>query len=316
MIEGIATDITDRKLTEQALFEETERVKVTLHSIGDGVITTDASGRIEYLNPVAERLTGWPACDAQGLSLERVFCIVNEETREPVQDPIARCLSAGKVVRSAEHTLLVSRSGKEFSIENSAAPIRGRDNEVFGVVLVFKDVTEARRMSREISFHAAHDGLTGLFNRREFERRLERVLESARRERTENALLYFDLDQFKLVNDTCGHVAGDELLRQLGRLLQTHLRQQDTLARLGGDEFGLIVENCSLSEAARVAEKLIKTFTEFRFFWEHRSFNIGVSIGLAGYQCGQRAGLCVVECGGYGLLHGQGTRSEPGPYPP
>ena len=280
ILEGIATDITDRKLTEQALFKENERTQVTLHSIGDGVISTDAYGRVEYLNPVAEKLTGWSASEAQGQPMKRVFQIINEETRKPSQDPIARCLREGEIIGLADHTVLVSRSGKEYSIEISAAPIRGRDSDLLGVVLVFKDVTEARRMSREISFHAAHDGLTGLINRREFEYRLKRVLETARKEETENALLYFDLDQFKLVNDTCGHVAGDELLRQLGGVLQTHVRQDDTLARLGGDEFGLIIEHCSLNEANRVAEKLIKTFTEFRFAWENKSFNIGVSIGL------------------------------------
>ncbi len=280
VIEGIATDITDRKLAEQALFEETERVRVTLHSIGDAVITTDAAGCIEYLNPVAERLTGWSAGEAQGLPLERVFYIISEETREPAQDPVALCLREGRVVGLADHTLLVSRSGEESSIENSAAPIFGRAGELLGVVLVFKDVTEARRMSREMSFHAAHDGLTGLINRREFEHRLTSILERTRSEGAEHALMYFDMDQFKLVNDTCGHVAGDELLRQLGQLLQTHVRQQDTLARLGGDEFGLIMEHCSLGEAARVAGELIRTIAEFRFAWEDRSFSIGVSIGL------------------------------------
>ncbi len=280
VIEGIATDITDRKLAEQALFEETERLQVTLHCIGDAVITTDASACIDYLNPVAERLTGWSSDEAQGQPLDRVFHIINEETREAAQDPVARCLREGEIAGLANHTVLVSRSGEEWSIENSAAPICGRDGELLGVVLVFKDVTEARRMLREISFHAAHDGLTGLINRREFEHCLGRVLETARREGTVNALLYFDLDQFKLVNDTCGHVAGDELLRQLGQLLQAHVRQEDTLARLGGDEFGLIMERCSLDEATRVAGELIKTVAEFRFVWEDRSFSIGVSIGL------------------------------------
>jgi diguanylate cyclase (GGDEF)-like protein/PAS domain S-box-containing protein len=280
VIEGIATDITDRKLAEQALFEETERVRVTLHSIGDAVITTDASGCIEYLNPVAENLTGWSAGEAQGLPLQRVFHIISDETREPAQNPVALCLTEGRVIASSDHAVLLSRSGEESSIETSAAPIGGKDGELLGVVLVFKDVTEARRISREMSFHAAHDGLTGLINRREFERHLTSILEWTRSEGAQNALLYFDLDQFKLVNDTCGHVAGDELLRQLGKLLQAHVRQQDTLARLGGDEFGLIMEHCSLGEAARVAGELIKTIAEFRFAWEGRIFNIGVSIGL------------------------------------
>ncbi|MDJ0808037.1 MAG: EAL domain-containing protein [Gammaproteobacteria bacterium] len=280
VIEGIATDITDRKLAEQALFEESERVRVTLHSIGDAVISTDASGHIMYLNPVAERLTGWQAGAAAGQYLGEVLHILHEETRQAAEDPVIQCLRDKQIVRLAGHPVLLSRTGQEYSIESSVSPIWGRDHEILGIVLVFKDVTEARNMSREISFHAAHDGLTGLLNRREFEQHLGRVVGMTRSDNTQNALLYFDLDQFKLVNDTSGHVAGDELLRQLGHLLQLQLRHDDILARLGGDEFGLIVRNCSIDEATHVAEKLIKAISEFQFVWENRVFNIGVSIGL------------------------------------
>ena len=237
-------------------------------------------GRIEYLNPVAESLTGWSAGEAHGQPLAHVFRIVNEETGEPAQDPVARCVSEGKIVGLANHTVLLSRSGGEYAIEDSAAPIYGRSGDLLGVVLVFKDVTEARRLSRELSFHAAHDALTGLINRREFEIRLTRTLQTSHINGTENALLYFDLDNFKLVNDTCGHVAGDELLRQVGQLLQTQVRQIDTLARLGGDEFGLLMDHCSLQKATRVAQKLVASIADFRFVWEDKSFNIGVSIGL------------------------------------
>jgi diguanylate cyclase (GGDEF)-like protein len=152
--------------------------------------------------------------------------------------------------------------------------------EVMGVVLVFKDVSEARKLSQQVSYEATHDPLTGLVNRTELERRLQRVLETALTQSTENAFCYLDLDQFKLVNDTCGHVAGDELLRQLGRLLEQHIRKRDTLARLGGDEFGLLIEHCSITEARGIAESLINTLGDFSFPWEDHSFNIGVSIGL------------------------------------
>ena len=280
VIEGIAIDITDRKRAEEALYAEKERVQVTLHALGEAVITTDAAGLTEYVNPVAEALTGWSSTEARRQPLEKVCRIILEDTREPTEDLVTRCKRDGKVVRRSHQDLLISRAGTAFDIEYSAAPMHGESGDFAGIVLVLKDVTEARRLSREISYHASHDGLTGLINRREFEHRLARVLETARAEVTENALCYLDLDQFKLVNDTCGHVAGDEFLRQAAQLLQSHVRQRDTLARLGGDEFGLLMERCSLEEAVGVAQKLSAAIAEHRFVWEDKSFNIGVSIGL------------------------------------
>ena len=277
---AISHDITERKRAEELLFEEKERAQVTLQSIGDAVISTDADGRIAFLNPIAEVLTGWPADEARGRLLADVFCIINEETREPTVDPVEACLKKGKIVGLANHTVLVSRSGKEYSIEDSAAPICNEKGAILGVVLVFKDVTEARLLSRQASYQASHDTLTGLINRSEFNRRLRRVLETAQAHFTNNALAYLDLDQFKLVNDTCGHVAGDELLRQLGQLLKQHIRRRDTLARLGGDEFGLLMEHCYIREAQGVVENLVEVIGNFSFPWGDHSFNIGVSIGL------------------------------------
>ena len=280
VIEGVATDITERKQAEQALYEEKERAQVTLHSIGDGVITTDAAGLIEYMNPVGEALTGWSLSEARGRPLEDVFQILDEGTGQPVSNPALRCLEEGRPVSLAGHSTLVSRSGRRHAIQDSAAPIRDRSGQVSGAVLVFSDVTEARRLSQAISYQASHDALTGLVNRAEFERRLRRTLETVRAEGGHHALLYLDLDQFKLVNDTSGHVSGDELLRQLGTLLREHVRQRDTLARLGGDEFGVLVEHCSVADAVRVAHALRGAVESFRFLWEDRSFTIGVSIGL------------------------------------
>ncbi len=277
---GTVLDITERKRIERLLLEEKERAIVTLHSIGDAVIATDAHGYIEYLNPVAEKLTGFDLDEARSQALDRVFRIINEETRHAAEDPVARCLSEGKIVGLANHTILVSRSGTEHAIQDSAAPIRDPTGEVLGVVLVFSDVTEARRLSREISYQASHDGLTGLTNRQEFERRLKRVVETARNSSTNNALCYLDLDQFKLINDTCGHVAGDEVLRQVSSLLQKNIRHRDTIARLGGDEFGLLMEHCSLNEAQQVARKLVEAVSDYEFLWEDKRFKIGVSIGL------------------------------------
>ncbi|MGB5642135.1 MAG: PAS domain S-box protein [Gammaproteobacteria bacterium] len=279
-IVGVGRKITAQKALEQALLKEREKALVTLHSIGDAVITTNDKGVVEILNPIAEALTGWSADEVVGRPLKEFFLIIDEETRQPIQDPVLRCLNEGNIISLADHTILVSRSFNEFAIEVSAAPIIMNKGEVMGVVLVFKDVSEARKLSQQVSYEATHDPLTGLVNRTELERRLQRVLETALTQSTENAFCYLDLDQFKLVNDTCGHVAGDELLRQLGRLLEQHIRKRDTLARLGGDEFGLLIEHCSITEARGIAENLINTLGDFSFPWEDHSFNIGVSIGL------------------------------------
>ena len=195
-------------------------------------------------------------------------------------NPVARCLKDGTIVGLANHTVLISRSGQEHAIEDSVAPIRGREGEVLGAVLVFHDVSETRRMAQQLRHDAAHDALTGLINRREFEGRLERAVASAKRYGLHHALCYFDLDQFKLVNDTAGHAAGDALLKRVRGLLSGKFRERDTLARLGGDEFALLLENCGLDEAIRIAEIIVATFREWRFVWEDRSFHVGVSVGV------------------------------------
>ena len=279
-IVGVGRDISAQKALEEALLKEREKAMVTLHSIGDAVISTDALGIVEFLNPIAEVLTGWAADEVVGHPLKEFFHIIDEETRQPIPDPVERCLSQGKIVSLASHTILVSRSFNEFSIEVSAAPISMEKDGIQGVVLVFKDVTEARKLSQQVSYQASHDALTGLINRAEFERRLKRVIKTAHTQSTEHAFCYLDLDQFKLVNDTCGHVAGDELLRQLGRILEQHIRTRDTLARLGGDEFGLVIEHCSIAEAQGIAENLIRIMGDFSFPWEDHRFKIGVSIGM------------------------------------
>ncbi len=279
-IQSTVIDITERHRAEEALFYEKERVQVTLDSIGDAVITTDAQGRINYCNAAAEALTGWRRDEAVGQPLTDVFCIFNEQTREPVADPIARCLSEDTVVGLANHTVLVNRHGHEYAIQDSAAPVRNRQGELLGAVLVFSDVSEQRRLTLEMSHHVSHDALTGLVNRREFEHRLERVLEAAHADHSEHALCYVDLDQFKVINDTCGHAAGDALLSQIADLFRGQIRERDTLARLGGDEFGVLLEHCGLQQAKRVADTLRRAVDEYRFIWDNKPFRIGVSIGV------------------------------------
>ena len=277
---GVDWDVTPLRELNARLAEQHELLRVTLHSIGDAVITTDAQSEVTWLNPAAERMTGWLASEAAGRPLTQVFHIVNEETRLPAENPVTTCLAQGSIVGLANHTVLISRNGEEFGIEDSAAPIRNPSGEVLGVVLVFHDVTEQRRLSGEMSYRATHDALTGLVNRAEFETRLRRTLERAHEERSEHALLYIDLDQFKLVNDACGHSVGDQLLQQVAKLLRDAVRARDTLARLGGDEFAVILEHCTADQALDVAQKICDRMEAFRFLHDERRFRIGASIGL------------------------------------
>ncbi|HTJ91613.1 MAG TPA: EAL domain-containing protein [Pararobbsia sp.] len=268
-----------RVLTEE-LEAQLERSHITLHSIGDGVITTDANGQVEFLNPVAEQLTGWSVEDAQGLPSHVVFRIVNETTRMAAPNPIDTCLSENRTVGLANHTVLIDRHGKEYIIEDSAAPIKGLDGRTLGAVLVFHDVSEQHRLSDEMSYRATHDALTGLYNRDEFERRLHETLVNTRHDGAAYALMYIDLDQFKLVNDAGGHAAGDRLLKQITDIIHTLLRTGDTFARLGGDEFGLIVVRRSLRHAQALAQKICRTIDAFRFQHGSQRLHTGASIGL------------------------------------
>ncbi len=277
---ALGAEVDQRRRAEKELFEAKERAEVTLHSIGDGVLTTDARGIIEYLNPVAERLTQWTVTEARGRPLSEILPLLNELTREPADNPVDRALREGGVVGLANHSLLVARDGSELAIEDSAAPIRDHEGRIIGVVLVFHDVSASRALTQQLNWQATHDALTGLINRREFEHRLGQALAGARVDGARHALIYLDLDQFKIVNDTCGHVAGDELLRQLSTHMHAYLRASDTLARLGGDEFGVLLEHCPLERAERIAATLCEATREFRFLWENRVFEIGVSIGL------------------------------------
>jgi len=274
----------EKKRAEDALFLEQVRAQVTLESIGDGVITTNAAGKIVYMNPVAEQYTEWKKADAQGLPLAEVFKIFDEDSNRLEEYPIHYCLQEGRVIRHDSHHLLMSHDGGKIEIQDSAAPIRDRDGVILGAVVVFHDVTEIQGMARRMAFLASHDPLTGLLNRREFETRLQQVLQKAHTGDRDHALLYLDLDQFKIVNDTCGHIAGDELLKQLAHHMQKEIRASDVLARLGGDEFGVVLEDCTIDKAHQIADLLRQSVKDFRFLWEGRTFEIGVSIGLVPIQ--------------------------------
>ncbi len=279
--EGTITDITERKVAETRVFEEKERAQVTLQSIGDGVITTDADGLVDYINPVAQDLTGWDTRSAHGQPIGSLMTLINEHTRATVDNPVTRCLREGRITTLAENSLLITHAGGEIPIQDSAAPIRDRIGNIIGAVMVFHDVSKESRLFRKLSYQASHDTLTGLINRREFENCLVSALDNVHRSADDcNALLYLDLDQFKVVNDTFGHTAGDELLRQLAGVVQANIRSTDIVARLGGDEFGILLERCSEERAISVAEAIRGAIELHRFNWKKAFTSARCSIGV------------------------------------
>ena len=279
--EGTITDITERKRAETRIFEEKERAQITLQSIGDGVITTDADGCIDYINPVAQDLTGWDMRSARGTPIGEIMTIINAHTRATVANPVMRCLKEGRVITLEENSILMTKNSDEVPIQDSAAPIRDRIGNVIGAVMVFHDVSKETRLFRQLSYQASHDALTDLINRREFENRLIAAFDSVRGKPDQtHALLYLDLDQFKVVNDTFGHSAGDVLLRQLSEIVQANVRSTDVLARLGGDEFGILLERCDEERALEVAEAIRGAVEGYRFEWQGSFTTVRCSIGV------------------------------------
>ena len=278
-IERLLAD-TRRKQAEQAVIAEKERAQVTLQSIGDGVISTCAQGLIEYLNPVAEKLTGWSLAEACGRPLGEVLNLIDEITREHVSHSLERMQTNGTTGATVTHPVLLTREGQEVAVQESSAPIRDRNGEVIGAVIVVHDVTRERRLKRALSYQATHDALTGLINRREFDVRLRDALMLAQRGENHYALLYVDLDQFKVVNDTCGHQAGDRLMRDVTSLLRARVRTQDTIARLGGDEFGILLDCTTVAQAGRIADSIRQAIHNYRFIWAGSTLTVGASIGV------------------------------------
>jgi diguanylate cyclase (GGDEF)-like protein/PAS domain S-box-containing protein len=253
---------------------------VTLSSIGDGVITTDAHGCTQYLNRIAEQLTGWTSSLAQGRDVAQVLHLIDEASGEEFENVATKCLRLKQSVGISNRSLLVTRDGRKIAVEDSAAPIWSHEGEVLGVVTVFHDVSHERKLAHQLSWQAAHDALTGLINRREFESEVGHALASAKNDGHQHVLLYLDLDRFKVLNDTCGHSAGDLLLRLLTKLLLENLRDSDILARLGGDELGILLPHCPLPQAVSIAGQIRQAIRDFRFVWEGRGFELGASIGL------------------------------------
>ena len=254
---------------------------LALDSLREAVIATDLEGRITYINPAAERLTATAADQAAGRTLEEIVGLVDETDRRLLSDPVRQALTSGAAVTLGRRALLISRANaSEHSIELSATPMRTPAGEQVGVVVLLHDVSELRGLARQMSYQATHDALTGLVNRREFERRLEEAIEIGHRGDGQHVLCYLDLDRFKVVNDTSGHLAGDSMLREVAKLLRDAVRDSDTVGRLGGDEFGMLLIGCPLEKARQIADDVCRAVGDHRFVWRDRIFNIGVSVGL------------------------------------
>jgi diguanylate cyclase (GGDEF)-like protein/PAS domain S-box-containing protein len=262
-----------------------------LHSLAEAIVATDLEGQLTFLNPAAEKLLAIGRAQALGRRLEEIVGLVDQADRKLLADPVREAIGGGNggphdLTRRA--VLLGKASGEERAIELAASPLRGEDGAVAGAVVLLHDVTELRGLHRQMSYQATHDALTGLVNRREFERRLEESADVARRGETTHMLCYLDLDRFKIVNDSSGHLAGDSMLREVAKLLRDAVRDSDTVARLGGDEFGMLLVGCPLDKARQIADDVCRSVAAYRFVWQDRVYNIGVSIGLI--EIGREAG--------------------------
>lgn len=277
---GTDTDITRLKRVEAELAEEKERLRVTLESIGEAVISTDARGNVTFLNPAAERMTGWLAADALHRPIQKVMPVVDDDTGRMVDHPAAACLSTGEVTYLEDDVVLIDSDGSRRDIRASAAPLHDQHGTIIGTVVAFQDVTNSRRLQRQLEHSATHDTLTGLPNRAAFEHALRAVADEAVRDQRNHALCFIDLDRFKPVNDTAGHAAGDALLQRVADVIRRTCRRQDFAARIGGDEFAVLLSDCPLANAERVARKIVDAVARIEFVWEGESYTIGASIGL------------------------------------
>ena len=277
----VARDVSHRKSLEVSLSRSKRQAQYTLESIAEGVITTDNNGHIDYMNQSAEALIGTNRDDAVGHRIGELFKLVDDADRRPLGDPVERSLAMRRRVNMGRRAVMISNDGEqEHPVEISASPIRGPGSSISGTVVVFHDVSEIRGLTRQMSYQATHDPLTGQINRHEFERRLDEAMDSAHSEEAVHMLFYMDLDRFKAVNDSCGHLAGDNMLKEVAGLIKEQVRDSDIVGRLGGDEFGAILIGCPIEKARQIATDICNAVADYRFVWKDKIFNIGISIGL------------------------------------
>lgn len=252
----------------------------TLAAIPEAVLRFDAEGRLTSWNPAASALLSLTPETSRGRPFAEVLTLLRDVDHRPIADPVSRCMELQEVIESDEQTLLAMEDDREIYTLFSAAPVRSSSGEVEGAVLVLRDMSQLRHQEQQITYLASHDPLTGLRNRRQFEKALEEILQEPPTASRKDMVFYLDLDQFKVINDSCGHLAGDEMLKQVTSVLLAKVRASDLLARLGGDEFAVVLRDCPFDKALEIADSMREAVKDFRFTWEGRIFQIGVSIGV------------------------------------
>jgi len=295
--------MVERAAIADALFDEKERAQVTLNSIGDAVMSSDIGGQVTYLNPVAERMTGWSLEEAVGHPLEEVFRIIDGTTREAVQNPMALAIQENKTVGVTPNCVLVRRDGVEAAIEDSAAPIHDRRGRVSGAVMVFHDVSTARALSVRMSYLAQHDDLTDLPNRILFNDRLTQAIALAQRHRQKLALLYLDVDRFKHINDSLGHTVGDHLLQSVAQRLVASVRNSDTVSRQGGDEFVILLSEVRHAQDAAVAAEKVRVALTAPHYIDQHDLHLTASIGIVIYPDDGMEGKTLLTNADFAMYH-------------
>ncbi|MFK7794681.1 MAG: EAL domain-containing protein [Gammaproteobacteria bacterium] len=281
---GSLVNIHSEKTSRIQLQQEKDKAVATLNSIVDAVITTDAEGVVEYENSAAERLTGVSRADTKGKRIEKVIAFYREHSMDNIDNPVLTCLQSGERMSQKIYADMLDKDGTRYTVQVMATPLVRKDGQIFGAVLVLNDVTNIRILSRRLKYQASHDILTKLINRSEFEKRVNSAINLAQSDEGNSAVLYIDLDRFKLINDICGHAAGDELLKQVAKLLRSIVGKNNSVARMGGDEFAVLVENTNVVESEKIAEKILTDLAAYRFSWDEKTFSIECSIGLAEIQ--------------------------------
>jgi diguanylate cyclase (GGDEF)-like protein/PAS domain S-box-containing protein len=281
---GSLVNIHSEKTNRIQLQQEKDKAIATLNSIVDAVITTDAEGIVEYENTAAERLTGVSRNDTQGKQIDKVISFYEEHSMNDIDNPVLACLETGERMNQKIYADMLDKDGTRYTVQVMATPLVRKDGKIFGAVLVLNDVTNIRVLSRRLKYQASHDILTKLINRSEFEKRVNAAITIAGSYEGNSAVLYIDLDRFKLINDICGHAAGDELLKQVAKLLRSIVGNNNSVARMGGDEFAVLIENSNVIEAEKIAEKILADLAAYRFSWDEKTFSIECSIGLAEIQ--------------------------------
>ena len=275
-------NIIQRKAVEEGLYVARVRAEITLNSIGDAVISTDMRGQVDYLNVAAERITGWTRDEAHGKPIADVLHIVDATNRQPAPNPVEFVLQNDKQTGLNADTVFIHRDGKEIPIEDSAAPIHDWEGRIAGAVIVFRDISGTQAMTLKMRHLAQHDFLTNLPNRVLLNDRITQAIALARRHGTYLAVLFLDLDKFKHINDSLGHVVGDNLLQSVATRLMACVRTSDTVSRQGGDEFViLLAEDRRAEDAALIAEKVLAAFASPHIIAGHElhaSTSIGISI--------------------------------------